>query len=67
MSRPTVNDIFETLDQLRAFCVEFGYKYNEKDLNQPRSYVWRQFDKYRNGKRPNDQWLQDAKKFGIKL
>jgi len=60
-SNPRVNQIFEDLEQYLAFCRDFGYRYNESELYDNKSYVYRQFTKYLSGKTVKDNWELDAK------
>lgn len=57
---PEINKIFDELDTYRAFCVEFGHRYDEKDLfNYKSSYG--QFDRYRKGQRVTNNWKEDRR------
>lgn len=55
--------IFNDLDKLRTFCRDYGYKFDENDLYNSRSYVYRQFQKFISGKSPKNQWLEDLARF----
>lgn len=59
----SVNKIFDDLDNFRDFCREYGYRYNEKDLYNWKSYAWQQYNKFLNGKTVKDMWEQDSKRF----
>jgi hypothetical protein len=54
------NQIFQDLEYYLEFCKEFGYFYDEADLNSPRSYIYRQFQKYTQGKFTRSMWELDA-------
>lgn len=54
-----VRQIFEDLEQYLEFCREYGYKYNESDLYNWKSYAYQQFNKSLQRKRVKDMWLQD--------
>jgi hypothetical protein len=41
--------------------VDFGYKYNESELYDQRSYVYRQYTKFATGKGARDQWQENAR------
>jgi hypothetical protein len=41
--------------------VDFGYKYNESELYDQRSYVYRQYTKFATGKFAKDQWQENAR------
>lgn len=58
-----VNQIFNDLDIYRNFCREYGYKFNEADLYNQKSYVFRQFQKFITGKPVKNQWELDLLKF----
>lgn len=55
----TVSRIFDDLDAYRAFCVEFGYVFNEADLYK-RNTPFNQFDKYRRGEPVHNNWTLEA-------
>ena len=55
-SREIVNQIFDDLQTYLKFCKEYGYKYNEKDLYDNKSYAYRQFNKYTQGKTVVNNW-----------
>lgn len=58
-SNPRVKQIFEDLEKYREFCVDFGYKFDESDLYNQRTYVYRQFSKFSTGKQVKNNW-EDA-------
>lgn len=58
---PQLNKIFDDLEKYLEFCREFGYKYDEVDLNNNKSYVFRQFTKYITGRPVKNNWETDAK------
>lgn len=58
---PRVQQLFEDLDKFKEFCVNFGYKYDESELYDMRSYACRQFNKFITGKVPKDQWQENAR------
>jgi len=58
---PRVHQIFEDLEKFHDFCRDFGYKFNEKELYDNRSHVYRQHTKYLSGKPVRDMWELDAK------
>jgi len=62
-SNPVVNQIFDELEQLQEFCREYGYRYNEADLRNFKSYAWQQFTKYSQGKNAKNMWWEDARRF----
>ena len=61
-SNPRVAQLFVDLEQFLLFCQDYGYKYNEADLYNWKSYAFQQFSKYSQGKFAKDMWLQDARR-----
>lgn len=57
---PKVNQILDDLEKYLDFCQRYGYRYNEADLYNWKSYGFQQFNKFQQGKRAKDMWLQDA-------
>lgn len=66
MAKPTIRPnarvqaIFEDLEQFLRFCQDFGYRYNEADLYNWKSYAYQQFNKHLQGKFAKDMWSQDS-------
>lgn len=56
---PKVFHIYEDLEQYLDFCRRYGYKFNESDLYNWKSYAYQQFNKFLQGKNAKDMWLQD--------
>lgn len=56
-----VNQIFDDLEVYLNFCRDYGYKYDESDLYNNRSFAFRQFTKFMNGKSAKDMWEIDGK------
>ena len=61
-SNPRVTAVFEDLEQYLRFCKDFGYKYDEKDLYNWKSYAYQQFNKHLQGKFAKDMWIQDSRR-----
>jgi hypothetical protein len=57
-----VSAIFDDLEQYLEFCQEFGYKFNESDLYNWKSYAYQQFNKHLQGKPAKDMWWIDAQR-----
>ena len=53
-----VRQIFDDLEKYLEFCQDYGYKFDEADLYNQRSYVFRQFNKVMTGKDAKDQWAE---------
>jgi hypothetical protein len=70
MSKPVikqnarVQQILEDLDNFREFVVDYGYRFNEADLYNFKSYAWQQYSKYTSGKTAKDMWSEDARRLG---
>lgn len=62
-SREVVNAIFEDLEKYLDFCRDYGYRFNEADLYNFKSYPWQQFSKFTNGKNAKNMWVEDTRKF----
>jgi hypothetical protein len=62
-SNPVVAQIFEELEHFQTFCQDYGYRYNEADLRNFKSYAWQQYSKYTQGKNAKDMWIEDARRF----
>ena len=60
---PKVTEIFDELDNLREFCQDFGYRFNEADLHNFKSYAWQQYNKYIQGKNAKNMWNEDSRRF----
>lgn len=60
--KPEVTNIFDTLDQYREFCVEYGHVFDESHINSDR-YSWFEFQKSLKGKEPKNQWAAAAEQF----
>ena len=69
MAKPTikpnvrVREIFEHLEMLQEFCQDYGYRYNEADLYNFKSYAWQQFSKHAQGKNAKNMWDEDTRRF----
>lgn len=59
---PKVNQIFEDLEQYSSFCQAFGYRYNEADLYNFKSYAWQQYNKFSQGKNAKNMWDEDTRR-----
>ena len=57
-SNPRVNEIFEELEKFLNFCQDYGYRYNEADLHNVKSYAWQQYSKFSQGKNAKNMWDQ---------
>ena len=61
-TNPRVVAIFDDLERYLGFCRDFGYRYDESDLYNWKSYAFQQFNKYCQGKPAKDMWSLDAKR-----
>jgi hypothetical protein len=63
-SNPRTNQIHEDLEKFLNFCCEYGYKFNEHDLYNFKSYAWQQYNKYSQGKNAKNMWVEDGRRLG---
>ena len=61
---PRVTQVFDDLERYLEFCREFGYRYNEAELYNWKSYAYQQFMKFSQGKPVKDMWFQDQRRPG---
>jgi len=59
---PRVTAIFDDLEQFQTFCQDFGYRFNEADLYNWKSYAYQQFNKHVQGKFAKDMWALDNRR-----
>ena len=59
---PRVTEIFNDLEQYEEFCKDYGYRYNEADLYNFKTYAWQQYTKYTQGKNAKNMWWEDARR-----
>jgi hypothetical protein len=59
---PRIKSVFDDLELYLNFCREFGYRYDEADLTNWKSYAFQQFNKHQQGKPAKDMWAIDSKK-----
>jgi hypothetical protein len=57
-----VNRTFDELDAYKAFCVEYGFVYDEADLYK-RNSPYGQYERHRRGDPVRNNWLIDADQF----
>ena len=60
---PRALAIMDDLDLFREFCVDFGYRFNEADLYNFKSYAWQQYNKFSQGKNAKNMWDEDSRRF----
>jgi len=60
-SNNQVNQIFDDLEGYLNFCRLYGYKFDEAELYSNRSFAFRQYTKFLQGKNFKDMWEQDSK------
>lgn len=59
-SSPRVQAIFDDLENYLEFCRDYGYRYDERDLYNWKSYAFQQFNKVVQGKLAKDMWSIDS-------
>jgi hypothetical protein len=55
--------IHDDLNKFLDFCVEYGYRFNEGDLYNFKSYAWQQYNKFIQGKNAKNMWFEDSRRF----
>jgi hypothetical protein len=60
---PKVAEIQRDLENLLEFCQDYGYRFNEADLYNFKSYAWQQFNKFAQGKNAKNMWDEDTRRF----
>ena len=63
-SNPRALQTLEDLDKFREFVVDYGYRFNEADLYNFKSYAWQQYNKFVQGKNAKNMWVEDARRLG---
>ena len=53
----------DDLAKFLEFCVEYGYRFNEGDLYNFKSYAWQQYNKFVQGKNAKNMWVEDSRRF----
>lgn len=66
-SNPRVAELFDDLDQYLDFCRDYGYRYNEADLYNFKSYAWQQFSKFASGKNAKNMWDEDTRRLAVRF
>ena len=54
--------VWEDLDRFREFCQDHGYRWNEADLYNFKSYAFQQFNKFAQGKSAKNMWDEDSRR-----
>lgn len=54
---------FEDLEKFLEFCRDYGYRFNQTDLYNFKSYAWQQYNKFINGKNAKNMWDEDTRRF----
>ena len=60
---PKVTEIFEDLEVFQEFCQDYGYRYNEGDLYNFKTYAWQQFSKWHAGNYAKNMCDEDTRLF----
>ena len=59
---PKARAALEDLDKLLEFCRNYGYRFNEADLYNFKSFAWQHYSKFTQGKNARDMWLEDGRR-----
>lgn len=60
--KPEVENIFDSLEKYREFCVTYGFVYNEAHLGNEKS-PWADYQRSLKGREPRNNWALAAEKF----
>ena len=60
VANPRVTQIFDDLEKYFDFCRDYGYRPDERDLYNQKSYAWQQYNKCIQGKPAKNMWSMDA-------
>jgi hypothetical protein len=55
---PRVTAVLDDLAQYLDFCRDYGYRYDEADLGNWKSYAYQQYNKFLQGKPAKNMWDQ---------
>jgi len=58
-----VNRVFNDLENFKAFCVEYGFAFNEADLYKRSTHAYSQFERVRRGEKIPNNWDIDERLF----
>ena len=58
MKNRKLDQLFNDLDELKGFCQNYGYKFDEKDLYS-NSVTWVNYQNYKKGNQFLDHWHAD--------
>lgn len=61
-TNPRTMEILADLELFLTFCQDYGYRYNEADLYNFKSYAWQQYSKYSQGKNAKNMWDEDLRR-----
>jgi hypothetical protein len=54
--------VWEDLERFQEFCRDYGYRWNEADLYNFKSYSFQQYNKYAQGKAAKNMWDEDTRR-----
>lgn len=54
--------VWEDLERFYDFCKDYGYRWNEADLYNFKSYAFQQFNKFAQGKSAKNMWDEDSRR-----
>ncbi len=54
--------VWEDLDRFQEFCRDYGYRWNEADLYNFKSYAFQQYNKFAQGKSAKNMWDEDTRR-----
>lgn len=54
--------VWEDLERFQEFCRDHGYRWNEADLYNFKSYAFQQYNKFIQGKSAKNMWDEDTRR-----
>ena len=66
IKNPNVNRAFNDLEAFKAFCVEYGFVFNEADLYKRSAHAYSQYERVRRGDKIPNNWDVDARQMDEK-
>jgi len=61
-----VNRVFNDLEAFKAFCVEYGFVFNEAELYRRDKHAYSQFERVKRGEKIPNNWDIDDRLFNEK-
>jgi hypothetical protein len=66
INNQNVKRVFNDLENFKAFCVEYGFVFNEADLYKRSAHAYSQYERVRRGEKIPNNWDIDERLFDEK-